>query len=125
MRPQLAPRWPTEVMAVRDLFLGPEFVAQPRKWRDELSRIVQTGNGDQDVENGFGTQAGNRGASDVVHRQDCRPKRCSELRRRFLKEDGPACVVGNNHDLSTPQPEGLRNEHWSDLAPPNIIVKAR
>ena len=114
MRPQFAARGPTEVMAVRDLFLGPEFVAQHGELRDKLSRIVKGGNGDEDVENGFGTQADDGGASDVVHGQDRWRKRCSELRRRFLKEGGPARVVGNNNNRSTPQPEWLRNEHWSD-----------
>src|SRR6266496_1367675 len=111
VRPQFATRRPTEVMAVRDLFLGTEFVAEHRELRDQSLGIVEVGNGDKHVENGLGTQAGDSSAPHMVHGEDRWPECRSELRRRLLEEEGPARVVGNNNDLRTLQPECLRNEH--------------
>src|SRR6266496_1231625 len=111
MRPQFAARRPTKVMAVRDLFLRTKFVAEHFKLRDQSLGIVEVGNGDEHVENGFGTQAGDSGAADMVHGQDRWPKCRSELRRCLLEEEGPPRVVGNNNDLRALQPERLRNEH--------------
>src|SRR5216110_3453190 len=110
MRPQFAARRPTEVMAVRDLFLGTEFVAEHGELRDQSLGIVEVGNGDKHVENGLGTQAGDSGAPHVVHGEDQWPERRFELRGRLHEEERPARVVGNNNDLRTLQPEWSRNE---------------
>src|SRR5438093_6584987 len=111
MRPQFAARRPTEVMAVRDLFLGTEFVAEHCELRDQSLGMVEVGNGDKHVENGLGTQAGDSGAPHMVHGHDRWPECRAELRRRLLEEEGPTRVVGHNNDLRTLQPECLRNDH--------------
>src|SRR5439155_25908950 len=113
MRPQFAARRPTKVMAVRDLFLWTEFVAEHFELREQSLGIVEVGNGDKHVENGLGTQAGDSGAPHMVHGDDRWPECRSELRRRLLEEEGPAWVVGNNNDLCTFQPECVWNEHDS------------
>ena len=95
-------------MAIRDLFVGPKLITQLCELRDELSCSVEVANGDEDVQNRFGTQAGDRRAADVVHIQNCRSQRRSELRCRFLEQAGPPWIVGYNHDLPTFQAEAAR-----------------
>src|SRR5437773_12154003 len=125
MRLQFAARRPTEVMAVQDLFLVTEFIAEHCELPDESLGIVEVGNGDKHVENGLGTQAGDSGAPHMVHGEDRWPECRSQLRRRLLEEDGPARVVGNNDDLRTLQPECLRTEHGVVGAPPNELRSRR